>query len=69
MDDPEKILWQASETGNLATDRSIRTARSVPEHLTAFQDSPFDLKSTKTLFRSNSQSKIDFDDIQPLDLP
>ena len=69
VDDPEKILWKTSETGNLATDRSIHKARSVPEHLTSLQDSPFDLKSAKTLFRSKSQSKVNFDDLEPLDLP
>jgi len=62
-------VWKALEAGNLATDRSIRKSRSVPEHLTALQDSLFDLKSTKILFRSKSQSKIDFDDLEPLDLP
>ena len=62
-------MWQASETDHLASGRSICKTRSVPKHLTILPDSPFELESSKALFRSRSHSKINFDDLEPLGPP
>ena len=66
--DPEKILWQTFKTRNLATYRTIHRASSVLEHLTALQDPQLDLHHTRNLFRTNSQSKINHTDLEPIDL-
>ena len=68
VDDLERILWQTSKAGNITTVRTIHRASSVPKHLTALLDPQFDLHHTKNLFRTKSQSRVDQDEIEPIDL-
>ena len=68
VDNPERILWQNSNSGKSAANRSLLRTNSVPENLVVLEDSHFDLNHTKNIFRTRSQGDLNETNLDIADL-
>ena len=64
FDNPESILWKSPKSKTSTIVRPIHRANSVPENLTALQDTQVDLPSIRNPSRTKSLSDIDHIDFE-----